>query len=177
MKKIIIIIAVLGFTVLNSVAQQLTPAENALLDNYLKSIVTSEREKIVSDTLAKVFPGTILKMKSGFSASDGISWCTETGFLIKNGKLLEFSRDSLMLILKSGFSIKSEADAKIFETALDKIYPVSWTDLDMKKHFKKANKWYFSRGDFFDFYSGFEATTDATGKITAVRYDMKVVAK
>lgn len=177
MKKLTVIVAILSFIVHNSAAQELTEHENALLDNYLKSIVTSEKGRIVSDTLAKVFLNPVYNMKGGFSESDGISWCTESHFIIKDGKLIGFKKENLMTVLKSGFSIKSETDAKIFETALDKIYPVSWTDEDMKKHFKKANKWYFSRGDFFDFYSGFEVTVDPTGKITAIRYDMKVVAK
>jgi hypothetical protein len=82
-----------------------------------------------------------------------------------------------MTVLKSGLTLKTETDAKIFETALDKVFPVSWSDEDQKKHLKKADKWYFVRGDFFEFYSGYIVTVDPAGKITDVVYEMKATEK
>jgi hypothetical protein len=177
MKRSIMFIAILSFTLLNVRAQELTEQESMLLDNYLKSIVTGEKEKVVSDTLNKVISGPVYKLQAGFEDTDGTSYCTQYYFIFKDGQLLRFGKENLMSVMKSDFSIKTEADAKIFETALDKVFPLSWSSEDEKKHFKRSNNWYFVRDDFFEFYSGFEVTVDLAGKITGIRYDMKVVAK
>ena len=177
MKKSIAIFAIFSFILMGARAQELTEKENSLLNNFLNSRVIGEKEKIVSDTLSRVFPGPVYSIKAGFSDPDGINYCSQYYFIIKDGNLVDFGRDSIMKVLKSGFSIKTEADAKVFETALDKIFPVSWSDEDMKKHFKKGIIWYFARGDFFEFYSGFIVTIDPAGKITGIRYDMKATEK
>jgi len=177
MKKSIAIIAILSFIFMGAKAQEMTEKENLLLDNFLKSRVVGEKEKIVSDTLDRVIPGPVYSIKAGFSDPDGINYCSQYYFVIREGKLVDFTTANLLPVLKSGLSIKTEADAKVFETALDKVFPVSWSDEDMKKHFKKGNKWYFARGDFFEFYSGYIITVDAAGKITATAYDMKATEK
>jgi hypothetical protein len=177
MKKSITIIAILSFILMGARAQEMTEKENALLDNFLKAKVTGEKEKVVSDTLDRVIPGPVYKLKAGFSDPDGTSYCSQYYFVIKDGNLVDFGTSNLMPVLKSGLSIKTEADAKVFETALDKVFPVSWSDEDVKKHIKKGNKWYFVRGDFFDFYSGFIITVDPAGKIIATGYDMKATEK
>jgi hypothetical protein len=177
MKKAIMITTILSLILLNVRAQGLTEQENTLLDTYLKSVVTGEKEKVVSDTLNKVIPGPVYKLNAGFADPDGTSFCTQYYFIIKDGKLLRFGKEALMSVIKSGFAIKTEADAKVFEAALDQIFPLSWSSEDEKKHFKKSNNWYFVRDDFFEFYSGFEVIVDPSGKITGIRYDMKVVAK
>jgi hypothetical protein len=177
MKKSITIIAIFSFILMGAGAQEMTEKENTLLDNFLKSKVIGEKEKFVSDTLERVIPGPVYKIRAGFSEADATSYCSEYFFVIRNGSLVDFGTSNLMPVLKSGLSIKTEADAKIFETALDKVFPVSWSDEDKKKHIKKANKWYFVRGDFFDFYSGFIVTVDPAGKIIATGYDMKATEK
>ena len=80
-------------------------------------------------------------------------------------------------MLRNDFRIKNEADVKIFETALDKLFPISWPDDEKKEHIKKDNKWYFIRGDFFDSKSGYIVTLDPLMKITNIAYDMKAIGK
>jgi hypothetical protein len=177
MKNSTIIFIILSFFVVNMEAQELTEKENSMLDDFLKSTVTSEKEKIVTDTLNRVIPCPVFKLKGGFAEETGTSYCTESYFIIKDGKLIGFQKDNLMSVIRSTFTIKSAGDAKVFETFLDKIFPVSWTSVDKKEHFKKDNKWYFIRSDFFEFKSGFIVAIDQTGKILSIGEEMRAIAK
>lgn len=168
---------ILSFSILKTAAQELSDSENSLIDNYLKSNIASEKEKIVSDTLEKVISGPVFKIKGGFSEENGTSYCVEYRFIIKEGNLISFSTDNFLSVLRSDFSIKSAADAKIFETALDKLYPISWSNEDKKEKLKIDNKWYFVRGTFFDSKSAYIVTLDPNGKITEISYSMEAIKK
>jgi hypothetical protein len=177
MKNSIIILIIFCFSVLRTAAQGLNEKENSLLDNFIKSKIAVEKEKIVSDTLQKVFSGAVYKVKAGYSDESGISYCTEDYFVIKDNILIPFTTSDLFVAVRSDFFIKNEADAKIFETALDKIKPISWDSKELKEHLKKENRWYFVRGKFFDSKSAFIVTVGQDGKISAIGYDMEAIKK
>lgn len=177
MKNAIIFILILSLSILKTTAQELSESENSLFDNYLKSNIASEKEKIISDTLDKVVKGPVFKIKGGFSEENGVSFCVEYRLIIQEGNLIAFNSDNFMSVLRSDFSIKNEADAKIFETALDKLFPISWSNADKKEHLKKDNKWYFVRGTFFDSKSAYIVTLDQNGKITEFSYSMEAIKK
>lgn len=162
-------------------AQATAEKENSILDDLFKSHLVVNKVKIVSDTLDKVFDCSFYKVDAGFDFEGG-SLCTNNLFIIKDGKLLDYdnrldSLFNLLTALRSDFRIKNEADVKIFETSLDKLFPISWPNDEKKEHIKKGNKWYFIRGDFFDSKSGYIVTLDPSMKITNIAYDMEAIKK
>lgn len=177
MKYTFILLAIFCLSIVKTSAQKLTEKENSLLDDFIKTKIALEKEKIVSDTLEKVFQGVVYKVKAGFSDENGISYCMENFFIIKDGVLLEFNATNLFSAVRSSFFIKNEADAKIFETAIDKISPVRWDNEEFKQHLKKENKWYFVRAKFFDSKSAYVVTVDPSGKITGISYDLEAIKK
>ena len=182
MKKSIIYIVIFSFSILKINAQEISEKDNSMLDNFFKSRIAIEKEKIVSDTLEKVFTGTFYKVNAGFSFDEGGSMCSGNLFVIKEGILIEFDSRSdsmftLLSLIRNDFYIKSEADVKIFETSLDKLYPISWSSEEDKEHLKINNKWYFIRGKFFDSKSGYIVTLDKNSRISNIAYDMRAIEK
>lgn len=163
-------------------AQSIPENDRTLIDNFIKSITSVEKVKIESDTLARVFKGSFYTATMVFSVDEGTSSCSEYWFAINNGKLMQLEitsskkkLDVLFSLLKENVQIKNESDARIFETALDKIYPMSWSEAEAKKHIKTGSKWYFIRGKFFDTSKGFVVTLDQNSKITQIDYDLELV--
>ena len=182
MKKSIIFIIIFSFSILKIYGQELSETENSMLDNFIKSRIVIEKTKIVSDTLAKVFTGTFYKVDAGFSLGEGSAVCSGNLLVEKGGKLIEFdtrtdSMFTLLSLVRNDFYLRNPADAKIFETALDKIYPISWSNEDKKERLKVNNKWYFIRGEFFDSKSGYIVTLDQNSKVSNIAYSMEAIKK
>jgi hypothetical protein len=182
MKKTLIYLMIFCFPFLKVNAQEIPENDKALIDNFIKSITSVEKVKIESDTLARVFKGSFYTATTVFAVDEGTSSCSEYWFVINNGKLTQLEMtsskkklDGLFSLLKENVQIKNESDARIFETALDKIYPISWSEVEAKKHMKTGNKWYFIRGKFFDSVKGFIITLDQNSRITQIDYDLEIV--
>jgi hypothetical protein len=165
-------------------AQEIPATDNLLIDKFMQSIVIIEKENLKSDTLQKVFPCALYKVSQWMIVEKDNSFaCGSYIVAIKDGKLIELQQpstnrtlDVLFSLLSKTFSIKNETDARVFETALDKIYPILIpSDNEFKEHFKKANKWYFVRGGFFDNRSGFVLTMDQKFKITSIEFNMEII--
>jgi hypothetical protein len=182
MKKVLVYIILLAISFSKINGQELSENENTFFDDLIKSKIVTEKTKIDSDTLAKVFTGTFYTVGAGFSSVDGVSMCLNYLFVMKDGQLIEFdSRTDSMLtlvsLLRNDFFIKNESDAKIFETVLNKIYPVSWINEEYVEIIKKDNNWYFIRGEFFDSKSGYIVSLDQNSKITNIAYSMEAIKK
>jgi hypothetical protein len=169
------------FCILNINAQEISAKDNALLDDFIKSKISVVKEKIVSDTLAMVFAGTFYKIDAGFAFTENMSSSSSELFAVKDGNIYVIEKiedmSPLVSLVKSGFYLKSEADARIFEAAIDKIYPVSDLHLKDKEHLKVGNKWYFIRDTFFDSKSGFTVTLDQNSKIVSIAYNLEAIKK
>jgi hypothetical protein len=181
MKKSIIYFLIFSSSILKINAQEISDKENSLLDNFIKSKISITKEKIVSDTLDKAFTGTFFKVDAGFSFGDGGTF-SGLLFVIKDENLIEYvgrtdSLNTLLLLVRKDFYLKTEADAKIFETSLDKLFPISWTSAEYKEHLKIKNQWYFIRGKFFDSKSGYIVTLDKNSNISDIAYSMEAIKK
>lgn len=171
-----------SFSLLNINAQETKDNDKILIDNFIKSISIVEKEEIVSDTLAKVFSGKFYLAYMAFNVDGGTASCSDYRLVIKDGKLTELEilsskkkLDILYSFLQDNFQIKNENDAKIFETALDKIYPLGWSEAEAKERMKIDNKWYFIRGKFFDTKKGFIITLDQNSRISQIDYDLEAI--
>ncbi|MDQ1296120.1 MAG: hypothetical protein QG611_98, partial [Bacteroidota bacterium] len=80
-------------------------------------------------------------------------------------------------LVRTDFYLKSETDAKIFETALDKIYPISDMNKEYKEHLKIDDKWYFIRDKFFDSKSGYIITLDQNSRILNISQSLEAISK
>lgn len=182
MKKAVTYVLILSLSVMKIYSQTTEDRDNSLIDNYIKSKVAFEKERVESDTVAKVFNGTFYKVSAGYSFEFGGALCTGTIIVLNGGKLVAFDNrlDTLFTLLsfvRKDFFLKTENDAKVFETCLDKIFPMSWSDEDAKEHLKIGNKMYFIRGKFFDSKSGYIVTLDGNSKITNISYSMEAIKK
>jgi len=164
-------------------AQNIPASDNLLIDKFTQSVTIFEKVKIVSDTLQKVFPCTLYKVSVFMTVDKDNSFaCGSYILAIKDGKLTELQQpstnkqlDQMLSIMSKTFTVKNEADARVFETALDKIYPILiGSDNEYKEHFKKANKWYFVRGGFFEERMGFVLTLDQNSKVTSIEFNMEI---
>jgi hypothetical protein len=184
MKKLTVILLFLWLSAIKISAQGIPAADNALLDKYMKEITKIEKVRINSDTLARVFTGSFYEVTTVFVVKGGSSSSGSFKLIIKDGKMIELEELStakklgiLFSLLNPAFRIKNENDAKIFETAIDKLYPLTWSEVKNKEHKKINNKWYFIRGEFFDSKAAIMATIDGTSKITSLDFDLEAIKK
>jgi hypothetical protein len=185
MKKIFGILLILGIAVIKTDAQVVSDPDIYLIDKYINSILTIEKVKITSDTLAKVFKGNFYDVTPTATFENGSANFGNYKLVILDGKISILEdlgttqkAEKLFSLLREDFYIRNEKDAKMFETALDYVYPIGYSgNLKYKMFLKKDGKWYFIRGDFFDDRLGFIVTLDANSKITAIDYDLRAITK
>jgi hypothetical protein len=185
MKKIFGILLIFSIALVKVGAQVKSDPDMYLIDKYINSILTIEKVKITSDTLAKVLKGNFYDVTPTATFENGSANLGNYKLAILDGKisLLEDlgttqKAETLFSLVREDFYIRNVKDAKMFETALDYIYPITYSgNLQYKKFLKKDGKWYFLRGDFFDDLLGFIVTLDANSKISAIDYDLHAIVK
>lgn len=182
MKKYICFTAFFCFMLMNISAQGISEKDNTMLDNFIKSKVSIVKVRIGSDTLAKVFNGTFYKVDAGFAFSEDMSYCSGDMFVIKDGELIVLngksdSMTTVVSLVRKEFYLKTETDAKNFEMALDKLYPMSDMNEKYKEHMKIGNRWFFIRDKFFDSKSGFIVTLDQNSRIRNIGYSLEAIKK
>ena len=101
----------------------------------------------------------------------------------KDGKIvsLEYTTNNRPMpevksLLKKGFVIKTEDDAKAFEAALDVLWPIR--SVGPKKAPKEIKKeggtWTFVRGTFSKDLQGFIVKTGPDGSIQSIDYSLEI---
>jgi hypothetical protein len=177
MKKVFLITIVLGLVTLNITAQEPSQKDNALINDLFLSNLVINKQKIVSDTLTMVFKGTFYMVDPKIFSGEGEgSYSCRNLVNINEGVIFDRIDTGLVLLLKDNFFLKTEKDVIIFETALDKLYPIDDPeDQELKEHLKSGDIWYFIRGAFFDSKKAFKVTVDKDSKITGIVYDLKAI--
>jgi hypothetical protein len=176
MKKLLQISILLSLCFPHICSQTISQKDNSFIDSLFRSKLVIEKKKVVSDTLAMVFKGNfyLIAPKINMDVDEMIYMCEEL-ININDGVLCDSRYTGLFSILKENISLKSEKDIIIFESALDKLYPVSDYSKKHKMHMKSGNIWYFIRGDFFGTKHGFKVSIDQTSKITGIDYDDEAI--
>jgi len=182
MKKILVLFAILGCFILNTNGQGSSAKDDLTVENYLKSRTIVEKQKLPSDTLAKVFNGTFYIGKTGFSSNEGENWCSSSIIVMNAGKLIEFDsrNDSILPLLslvRKDFIVKGVNEAKIIETCLRLLYPPGEFSDEKTEIIKNGNNWYFIRGKFFDSKSGYIVSLDKNLRISNIAYSMEAIKK
>ncbi len=159
----------MGFVLLISTVVNASPkisdADNKKLDQLIDSSTRYECDAIKSKEVSAVLNGFFVKAKiikvKDDSYSERILVKTANGdfAVMKNeGKLKNY--------IQKSFRIKSKNDAKKFEKALDKIFPVFNLN---KKILKKNGQWLFVRGRSFGKKTGVIVDVDGNGKIVSIK--------
>lgn len=183
MKKIIVSLIVFGMIFAAVGGQTIPENEAAMIDELINSTITINKVPIESEALAQVFNGTFYKVTPTYNHNGGVASCEEYYMVIYNGKVTELENtgetrtlDILFSLLKKGIKIQDESEAKIFESALDAIYPVDWSvNADDKKYLQRDGKWLFLRGDFFGSKKGFVITLGQNSEISQIDYDLEAI--
>ena len=183
MKKAIVSLMICGIAFVSVSGQTIPEKDAVMIDELINSTITIKKVTIESEALAKVFNGTFYKATPTYNHRGGIASCEEYGMVVYNEKVTELedvsetkTLDFLFSLLKKDLTIRNESEAKIFESALDAIYPVDWTvDAEDKKLLQQDGKWLFLRGSFFESKKGFVVTLDQNFRISRIDFDLEAV--
>ena len=158
-------------------AQTIDSSVQKLIDTFVKNSIEFQLEDIDQTSVGKVFSGKFFKINVGFiETGTGASSCGSNNFINVNGSVvnmiepihMDLECPVLLSNIRNDFLLKDENAAKLFEAALNVLYPVDEDEIQNVKHFKKGTQWIFLRGKFFDEYTAFITTEDPNGKITRI---------
>ncbi|HLN21716.1 MAG TPA: hypothetical protein VK213_11545 [Bacteroidales bacterium] len=176
MKRLILSLAAAMF-LMNLSGQTITPEGKNLVESFVKNNIDIQYQDIDQSTVNKVFSGTFYIITVGFNETGtGASSCGSDNFINLNGntvKMIEpvhmdLECPVLMSLIKKDFLLKDENGAKLFEAALNVLYPVDDNEKQNVKHLRKDTQWIFLRGKFFDDYTAIIVTTGPTGAVSKV---------
>jgi len=180
MKKLISSLTSL-MIIVNLFAQTIAPESQKLIESFVKSNIDIQFEEVDQNTVSKVFLGTFFKINVGFiETGSGANSCGSYNFVNVNGSAvnmiepihMDLECPVLMSIIKKDFLLKDETTAKLFEAALNVLYPVDEDEIQNVKHLHKDSQWIFLRGKFFDDFTAFIVTTGSNGIVTKVELEL-----
>ena len=164
---------------INLSAQTIDPANQKLIESFVKRNIDVQLEEVDQTTVNKVFFGTFYKIKAAFIVNgNDVSSFGGNDHINVNGSTVnmidQIFTDTdcpiLMSLLNKDFLLKDENAAKEFEDALNILYPADEDDISEVKNMHKDPEWIFIRGKFFDDYKAFIVVTDADGAITKIEF-------
>ncbi len=176
MKNIVTTIIALMITVSLS-SQGVDANDSKLIDNFVKSNTRAEISGIDQADVSKVFTGVFYKVLVGYNETgSGLSYCGSDTYFNVNGTMVVMAESIhtdiecpvLLSLIKKDFLLKDENAAKLFESALNTIYPVGESEMGDVKHLKKDSQWIFVREKFFDDYTVFIVTVGADNAVTKI---------
>jgi len=180
MKKLISSLTALFFIV-SLFAQTIDTESQKLIEAFVKSNVEIKLETVDQVTASKVFSGTFFKLNIGFiETGSGANSCGSDNYINVNGSAvnmiepihMDLPCPVLMSMIKKDFLLKDESAAKLFEEALNVLYPVDEDEIQNVKHLQKDSQWIFLRGKFFDDFTAFIVTTGLNGVVTNVELEL-----
>jgi len=158
-------------------AQTIPPENQILIESFVKSNIDIKLEAFNQNNVSKVFSGTFYKLNIGvIETGSGSNQCGSDNYVNVNGSSvnmiepihMDLECPVLMSIIKQDFFLNDEMKAKLFEAALNDLYPVDEKEVKNVKHLRKGSQWIFLRGKFFDDYTAFIVTTGSTGAVIKV---------
>ncbi len=176
MKNIISSLIILMIFV-NLSAQTINPVSQNLIESFVKSNIDIQLEDIDQVAVSKVFSGTFFKINIGFiETGSGANSCGSDNYINVNSSSvnmiepihMDLDCPVLMSLIRKDFLLKDENTAKLFEAALNIIYPVDEQEIPNVRHLHKDSQWIFLRGKFFDDYTAFIVTAEPNGVVTKV---------
>ena len=180
MKKLISSLIALMFIV-NIFAQTISPENRKLVESFVKSNIDVQLEDVDQMAVSKVFTGTFYKINIGYiEPGSGVNTCGSDNYINVNGSEvnmiepvhMDIDCPVLMSLIRKDFSLKDENAAKLFEAALNVIYPPDEAEIQNVKHLKRDSQWIFLRGKFFDDFTAFIVTTGPDGAVAKIELEL-----
>ena len=162
-------------------ARELTPDEQAFFDRHAADLVRFETEALDDLALDQVFASPFYNLTVMILLGDGDQntqlIVTRIGDKLvtvdrpgTDGDLPEFQK-----LLNPAFKLRTDADAKMLQQALDVLYPIFMQSDKKARSFRhEGDTWIFVRAEFFESTSGYIFTTAADGTIQSVKYLMRL---
>jgi hypothetical protein len=156
--------------------------EQAFLDKHMNEVVAITPKRLNDAAVAKAFSAPVYELNIVMNMGDGGSSSQKQVAAKVDDKLIPVSRPGsdgdcpqIAKMVNPAFVLKTDDDAKTLQAAIDEVFPTV-TDDDKKAvaFSHKGNTWMFYRGTFFQNKLGFVFTTDASGKVTAVAFSLKL---
>ena len=178
---IVVALAVAGSLPVAARAAGLPAEEQAFFDKHISEIVQLEPTKLNDAAFLKVFATPFYSVKVLIKEAD--SEQTSTLIVARvDGKLVSVGRPSsdadlpdFAKMLNPDFKLKTDADAKLLQQALDAAYPIIGDSDKKAESFRHAGgQWILVRGVFFDDKLGYIFEVDASGTIKSVKFTLKL---
>ena len=162
-------------------AGELTPDEQAFFDRHAADLVRFEAQTMDDLAIDQVFSTPFYNLDVILLLGDGDQntslIVTRIGDQLVNldrpgtdGDLPEFQK-----LLNPAFKLRTDADAKMLQQALDVLYPIFMQSDKKARSFRhEGNTWIFARAEFDESKSGYIFTTAADGTIQSVKYQMRL---
>jgi len=160
-------------------AQVAPPEEKSFVDRNMGKLIKLDPTPVTGEALEKVFSATFYMVKVSVGAGGGTTMlvAARVGDNLADVSLPTAAADlpALKALVKPDFKLKTDADGKVFEAALDLLYlPDTRYDEKRKAVRHVGAEWTFIRGVFIGDYKGLVVTTDANGTITSIRYSREI---
>jgi hypothetical protein len=176
---VLVIVVCLGLAARIGRAQEATAEDKAFFAANIGKLIQLEPTPISGDALEKVFHARFFTVKVNAGGAEGVKTlvAARAGDDLKDVTLPDRAANmaALQALVKSEFKLKTDADGKAFEAALDLLYPPDSRYDEKRKAIRHAGtEWTFVRGAFITGFKGLVVATDADGKITSVRYSQEI---
>lgn len=178
---IITLSAILSALPVLSTARDLTPDEQAFFAKHTSDLIRLDTQRLADPAFVQVFSSpfytvkVVLKYADGEQSSDLIVARVGDSLVSVGRPSSDADLPDYLKLLNPDFKLRTDADAKKLQQALDTAYPII-SDSDKKSEaFRHAgHAWTFIRGDFFDSKMGYIFETDAGGAIKSVKFLLKL---
>lgn len=154
-------------------------SDQAFFDKQTSKFIKLQPKRLTADVLGKLFSAIIYNVNvvnSDGGGSNAVVARIGDDIAIITIPSSTADMPDFVKLLKADFMLKSDADAHVFQDALDAIYPIDATfnkdDINAKAIRHSGNQWTFVRGKFFDHFKGFIVTADNNGKVTSVKWTL-----
>jgi len=158
-------------------AQVAPSEEKAFIDRNVGNLIKLDPTPVSGDALEKVFAAKFYMVKVTAGAGTTMLVAARIATTLPDATLPAATADfpALKALVRPDFKLKSDADGKMFEAALDLLYPPDTRYDEKRKAVRHAGtQWTFIRGMFIGDYKGLVVTTDANGTITSIQYSREI---
>ncbi len=147
----------------NSAPSNITDADIAKIEEYLNQRNTLDREIITSEFLESVFDGLFYQVYSKNKLKHIA--------VQQHGSYFELKDYSMLIsLIKADFKLTDDKQAKLFQDALNVIFPVDAYNKKNVENYKVENEWVFVRGEAFGNKVGIIAKLNDSGEILEIVY-------
>jgi hypothetical protein len=140
---------ILLFFCVSIAAQTIDPSSKKLIEDFVKSRVEFRLEDIDQTAISKVFSGKFYKINLFFvETGSGANSCGSDNYINVSGSVIsliepvhmDLECPVLLSLVRKDFLLTDENSAKLFENALNVLYPEDENEIQNVKHLRKDSQ-------------------------------------